>query len=531
MKTALLSVYDKTGIENFARELVGLGYRIVSSGGTAKTLQSKNIPCMEVSKLTGFPEMLDGRVKTLNPKIHGGILARRDTPEHMETIAARGIDTIDIVAVNLYPFEATAAKYEKTFTGELPDELIEQIDIGGPAMVRSAAKNHKDVLIVVDPADYNQIISGLKDNSIDYATRRKLMSKAYAHTAYYDSQIAYKTSTEDFPAQYTIPGGNKIETRYGENSHQRAVVYIDPRYAGNKSASVFAKQIQGKEMSSNNIVDTNSAWTTANEFRYANWSGAYCNIVKHGNPCGFANAPTALEAYQKAYAVDRDSAFGGIIALTQPVDYATANEIVNVNKHFIEVVIAPGFDAAALELFQTKKNIRILVQEEKYVIPENELIFEKISGGFVVQERDNKLFKTDEPLVNAASRKATDEEMEQLMLAFYLAKQLTSNSLACVHNKTGVGLGCGQQSRVDSMETIVRRMKKAGFDPKKNTPTVLGSEAFFPNPDSIRFAGDLGITAIIQPGGSIADDKVIAAADEYKMAMVLSGIRHFKHIR
>ena len=345
---------------------------------------------------------------------------------------------------------------------------------------------------------------------------------------------------ENFPNDYILRGKNPIFTRYGENSHQAAVIYLDPKHANNKSASIYAKQLQGKEMSSNNIVDTNSAWVTVNEFihAYTSWGGTYCNIVKHGNPCGFANADTPLEAYQKAYAVDRDSAFGGIIAFTQDVDCETAHEIVNVNKHFVECIIAPIFTDKAMSVFGTKPNIRILEQRVPYVIPENEMIIEKISGGFVIQERDNKLFQTlpdgspdMSSLRNVATRHTTPEEMESLILAFYLAKQLTSNSLAAVYDRTGVGLGCGQQSRVDSMETIVRRMNKAGFDPKEKRPTVLGSEAFFPNPDSIKFAGDMGITAIIQPGGSIADDKVIKAADEYGMAMVFTGIRHFKHIR
>jgi phosphoribosylaminoimidazolecarboxamide formyltransferase/IMP cyclohydrolase len=361
------------------------------------------------------------------------------------------------------------------------------------------------------------------------------MAKAYGHTANYDAQIAHFVSTEKFPDEYAIPGGNKIAVRYGENSHQAAAIYVDPRFAREKSASIFARQIQGKEMSSNNIADTDSAWITANGFAPWGWDGAYCNIVKHGNPCGFANAPTTLDAYRNAFAVDPDSAFGGVIAFTMPVDTATADEIVNRNKHFVECIIAPGIDAGALEIFKAKPNIRILIQDAPFAAPEKQLVFEQIGGGFILQERDNALFKMSAEgkpeLIDAAKRHATKDELESLKLAFYLAKRLASNSVACVYGRTGVGLGCGQQSRVDSLETIVRRMKKNGFDPKIKTPTVLGSEAFFPNPDSIRVAGDLGITAIIQPGGSIADDKVIAAADEYDMAMVFTGIRHFKHTR
>ena len=535
MKTALLSVYDKTGIENLARELVELGYQIISSGGTAKALKAVNIPCREVWEYTGFPEVLDGRVKTLHPKIHAGILAKRDSAIHMTTLDSHQMSTIDLVAVNLYPFEAASAKHEKTMSGKIPEDVIENIDIGGPAMIRSAAKNHKDVLVVVNPADYPAIIDGLKNNEIDYEFRRKLMAKAFAHTAHYDSLIAHTVSTEKFPEQLTVPYSGKREARYGENPHQEAAVYTDSRYAENKSAAAFAKQIQGKPMSSNNIADVNAAWITANEFPHGLIDGAFCNIVKHGNPCGFANARTMLEAYQKAYAVDPDSAFGGVIAFTKPVDYETAYEIVETNKHFVECIIAPQFHAEAQRLFGKKPNMRLLWQPSTYVIPRNEMLFEKIAGGAIIQERDNMLYEALPDglpdLKNVTKRHPTWPEMESLMLAFYLAGHLTSNSLAAVYDGTGVGLGCGQQSRVDSMKTIMERWKKNGFDPKKSTPTVLGSEALFPNPDSIKIAGDLGIRAIIQPGGSIKDNEVIDAANEYDMAMVFTGVRHFKHTR
>ena len=513
-KKALLSVSDKRGIVDFAKALVELGYEIISSSGTAKLLRENGVPVVEVSEVTGFPEIMGGRVKTLHPKIHGGLLAVRDNPEYMAQLQEQGIEPIDIVAINLYPFEETVKR------GADLEEVIENIDIGGPAMVRASAKNYKFVTIIVDPDDYDFIVEELREKGeTSLEIREKLALKAFRHTAFYDSVIASVLNekfgiNEKFPEQFSIPVRKKSVLRYGENPHQEGAIYVSPvEYRGLSIAE--SEVLHGKEMSYNNFLDVEAAVNLVKEFE-----DTACVIVKHNNPCGVAISDTQVNAYKEALARDPKSAFGGIVAFNEPVNFETAKSLVEI---FLEVVIAPDFEADALEfLKQKKKNLRLVKIKNFYEKPQG-LDYRRISGGLLVQDRDLELYKEWNVVTE---REPTKEEIEDLIFAWKVVKHVKSNSVVIAKNKATVGIGPGQTSRVDSLETAVKKAKEFGFSTEG---AVLASEAFFPFRDSVDEAARHGIKAIIQPGGSIRDSEVIEAANEHGIAMVFTGMRHFKH--
>ena len=512
-KRALISVSNKTGIIEFAKELVNLGYEIISSSGTARVLRENGIPVIEVSDITGFPEIMGGRVKTLHPKIHGALLAVRNNPEYMEQLKEHNIEPIDIVAINLYPFEETLKK------GADLDELIENIDIGGPAMVRASAKNYKFVSIIVDPDDYKDVIEELKTKGeISIETRKKLALKAFRHTAFYDSVISNVLNekfgiNEKFPSELSIPLRKEQELRYGENPHQEASLYISPVEDG---LSISDSQVlHGKEMSFNNYLDVEAAVDLVREFEEI-----AVVVVKHNNPCGVAIGNTLKEAYVEAFNRDPKSAYGGIVALNRPLDMETAEEIVKV---FLEVVVAPDFNEDALQFLKSKKkNLRLIKVKNFDKNPEG-LDYRRITGGLLLQDRDNELYKEWKVV---SRREPTEKEIEDLIFAFKVVKHVKSNSVVIAKDKKTLGIGPGQTSRVDSLETAIKKAQEFGFDLKG---AVLASEAFFPFRDSIDEAAKFGISAVIQPGGSIRDPEVIQAADEHSMAMVFTGMRHFKH--
>ncbi len=511
-KRALLSVSNKTGIVDFAKKLEELGYEIISSSGTARELRDYGIKVTEVSEVTGFPEIMGGRVKTLHPKIHGGLLAVRDNPEYMAQLEEQKIIPIDIVAINLYPFEETVNR------GADLDELIENIDIGGPAMVRASAKNHKFVTIIVDPNDYDSVINELKENGeTSLETRRKLALKAFRHTAFYDSIIASVLNekfgiNEKFPEEYTIPVRKEAELRYGENPHQEASLYVSPVEKGLSIAE--SEVIHGKAMSYNNYLDADAALNLVKEFE-----DTTAVIVKHLNPCGVAIGETLEEAYRTALSRDPKSAFGGIVALNKTVDVDTAKALTEI---FLEVVIAPDYFKDALEILKTKKNLRIVKAKNFHKKPEG-LDYRRLSGGLLVQDRDLELFNE---LKVVTDRKPTEKEMEDLIFAFKIVKHVKSNAVVIAKDKKSVGIGPGQTSRVDSLETAIKKAREFEIPIEGS---VLASEAFFPFRDSIDEAAQYGIKAIIQPGGSIRDNEVIEAANEHGIAMVFTGMRHFKH--
>ncbi len=513
-KRALISVSDKRGVVDFARSLVELGYEIISSSGTARVLKENGIPVIEVSEITGFPEIMGGRVKTLHPKIHGGLLAVRDNPEYMKQLEEQEIEPIDIVAINLYPFEETVKK------GADLDEIIENIDIGGPAMVRASAKNHKFVTIIVDPDDYDFVLYELKEKgNTSLETRRKLALKAFRHTAFYDSVISEVLNeklgiNEKFPDELSIPVRKRETLRYGENPHQEAAIYISPvEYRGLSIAE--SKVLHGKEMSYNNYLDVEAAVNLVKEFE-----DTTCVIVKHNNPCGVAISDTQEKAYREALSRDPKSAFGGIVAFNKPLELNTAKALTEI---FLEVVIAPDFEEDALNyLKEKKKNLRLVKIENFYKKPEG-LDYRRISGGLLVQERDLQLYKKWEVVTE---REPTPEEVEDLLFAWKVVKHVKSNSVVIAKNRATVGIGPGQTSRVDSLETAVKKAKEFGFSTEG---AVLASEAFFPFRDSVDEAAKHGIKAIIQPGGSIRDPEVIQAANEHGIAMIFTGMRHFKH--
>ena len=509
MKRALISVSDKTGVVEFARELVSLGYEIVSTGGTSKALQAADVPVIGISDVTGFPEILEGRVKTLHPAVHGGILAK-GTEEHMAVLAEHNITPIDLVVVNLYPFQATVAK-----PGVTLEDAIENIDIGGPTMVRSAAKNHDRVAIVVNPERYESIIAELKEaGELSLQTKRFLALEAFQHTAQYDASISHFL-TGAFGAEALAGeiafGGQKIQSlRYGENPHQKAAFY---RSGIPESGTVAnAKQLNGKELSYNNIVDVDAAWQLVNEF-----AQPATVIVKHTNPCGTAIGETLEEAYARAYAADSVSAFGGIIAVNRPMNKATAEQVV---QTFMEAVIAPSFEEDAVEVLKTKKNLRLLEVGEKQA--NNELWIEKVSGGFLVQERDNHNLKLEDCKV-VTEKVPTEEEMKELVFAWNIVKHVKSNAIVVTKDGQSIGVGAGQMNRVGSANIA---FEQAG---EKCKGAVLASDAFFPFRDTIDAAAKAGITAVIQPGGSLRDQESIDACNEHGIAMVFTGIRHFKH--
>ena len=513
-KRALISVSNKEKVVEFAKKLVELGYEIISSSGTAKKLKENEVPVIEVSEITGFPEIMGGRVKTLHPKIHGALLAVRDNPEYMKQLEEHNITPIDIVAINLYPFEETVKK------GADIDEIIENIDIGGPAMVRASAKNHKFTTIIVDPNDYDLVIKELEKNGeTSLETRRKLAVKAFRHTAVYDSIISTVLNeklevNEKFPEELSIPLRKKQSLRYGENPHQEASLYISPvEYDGLSIAN--SEVLHGKEMSFNNFLDVESAVNLVKEFEEP-----ACVIVKHNNPCGVALAETQVKAYEEALKRDPKSAYGGIVAFNKPLNLETAEKLVEI---FLEVVIAPDFEKEAFEFLTSKKKNLRLVKINNFDDPPKGFDYRRITGGLLVQDRDLELIKEWKVV---SKREPTEQEKEDLLFALKVVKHTKSNSVVLAKNKATVGIGPGQTSRVDSLETAIKKAKEFNL-PLEGS--VLASEAFLPFRDSVDEAAKYGITAIIQPGGSIRDNEVIEAANEHNIALIFTGMRHFKH--
>lgn len=516
IKRALISVSDKTGIVEFARELTNQGVEILSTGGTYKLLLEHGVAAIEVSDYTGFPEMMDGRVKTLHPKVHGGILGRRDIDGAV--MQEHGIQEIDMVVVNLYPFEATIARPDC----DLP-MAIENIDIGGPTMVRSAAKNHKDVAIVVDPVSYEGILASLKEHGgLTYEQRFDLAVKAFEHTSNYDGNIAnylgkkVEGGSEDFPRTFNLQFNKQEEMRYGENPHQKAAFYVE---ANPQEASIStAKQLQGKALSYNNIADTDAALECVKNFQEP-----ACVIVKHANPCGVATAASQLEAYDLAFKTDPTSAFGGIIAFNQELTAETAQAIVD--RQFVEVIIAPKVSAAALEIVAAKQNVRLLECGEWSTDKPAALDYKRVNGGLLVQDRDDGAIELGDLKV-VSKRQPSEEELKDLLFAWKVAKFVKSNAIVYAKNSQTIGVGAGQMSRVYSAKIAGI---KAADENLQVEGSVMASDAFFPFRDGIDAAAAAGITAVIQPGGSMRDDEVIAAADEAGMAMVFTGMRHFRH--
>jgi phosphoribosylaminoimidazolecarboxamide formyltransferase/IMP cyclohydrolase len=516
IQRAILSVTDKTGLVDFARRLAGLGVELISTGGTARLLRDSGVSVKDISELTGFPEMLDGRVKTLHPKVHGGILHMRTKPEHQAAVAEHGIAPIDMVVVNLYAFEKTAAKPGVPF-----EELIENIDIGGPSMIRSAAKNFHDVAVVTSPADYAAIADEMSrtGGELSLETKWRLAQKAFATTAAYDSAIAstlervnlngrfsLATETGGFPQNLRLNFRKVMDLRYGENPHQKAAMYTD----GGGTGVANGRQLQGKELSYNNIVDLQAAWELAQDF-----SEPMCAIIKHTNPCGAATGATLAEAYKRALETDPVSAFGSVIGVNRPVDAEAATEMA---KLFVEAIAAPAFEPAALEKFATKKNLRLIEvkhEPQKWVL-------KNVSGGILVQDNDLRpLTEVDLKVVTA--RQPTPEEKRALLFAWKVCKHVKSNAILYARDGQTVGVGAGQMSRVDSCK--IGAMK--AVLPLKGT--VAASDAFFPFPDGVEEIAKAGATAIIQPGGSVRDQEVIDAANRLGLAMIVTGVRHFRH--
>ncbi len=516
---ALISVSDKSGVLEFAKTLRQFGIEILSTGGTAKMLADAGVAVTEVGDYTSFPEMLDGRVKTLHPRIHGGILYRRDLPAHVAAVEGSGIPPIDLVIVNLYPFRATIAKPDCTL-----EDAIENIDIGGPTMVRAAAKNHRDVAVVTDPADYAALATELQANggALSSETKFKLAVKAFSHTAEYDGAISnYLTaitpdgSKQQFPERLNFQFAKAQGMRYGENPHQQAAFYVAP---GEKEASIAtARQLQGKELSYNNIGDADAALECVKQFDEA----PSCVIVKHANPCGVAYGANLLEAYDRAYQTDPESAFGGIIAVNGELDAATAQAIVE--RQFVEVIIAPKVSAAASEIVAAKKNVRLLECGQWSKEPAQRLDFKRVTGGLLVQGADLSLYNE---LKVVTKRAPTEAEMADLLFAWRVAKFVKSNAIVYAKGKMTIGVGAGQMSRINSARIAAIKAEHAGL---QVSGSVMASDAFFPFRDGIDSAAQSGIVAVIQPGGSMRDEEVIAAADEHGMAMVFTGMRHFRH--
>ncbi len=512
IRRALISVYDKTGVVPFAKALSAMGVEIISTGGTAQLLLKEGIAVKEVSEITKFPEMLSGRVKTLHPALHAGLLALRDDSVHVQTLADHNIKPIDLLVVNLYPFwDAVRTKTDER-------EIIEMIDIGGPSMLRSAAKNFRFVASVSDPADYSGIIEELQkgDKALSDATRRGLAGKVFRLTAYYDGLIhdyflnGTSKAEEHLPASLRLEFEKETGLRYGENPHQAAALY---REKGVASGVIAARKLHGKDLSFNNILDLDAAWQLICAFE-----SPACAIIKHTNPCGFALGKDSLEAFKKAYACDPLSAFGGIISFNGAVDAKTAAQILK--SGFVECVIATSFDKGALEALQTKKNLRILAATVSK--GSSSLDFKKVQGGLLLQDMDTKeVSAADIKCVTKAKPKKN--EIIDLLFAFKVSRFVKSNAIVIAKNNATLGIGMGQTSRVDSCETAFRRAAK------RSKGAVLASDGFFPKPDSIALAKKYGIRAIIQPGGSIQDAEVIAACDKAKIAMVFTGVRHFKH--
>jgi phosphoribosylaminoimidazolecarboxamide formyltransferase/IMP cyclohydrolase len=520
---ALISVSDKTGIVEFAQALSAQGVEILSTGGTHRLLNDNGVAAREVSDYTGFPEMMDGRVKTLHPKVHGGILGRRGTDD--QVMEEHGILGIDMVVVNLYPFAATVADPDC----DLPT-AIENIDIGGPTMVRSAAKNHKDVAIVVNASDYHSVIEEMQDQNghLGYETRYNLMVKAFEHTAAYDGMIANHfgarnsaNETRHFPNTFNMQFIKSQEMRYGENPHQQAAFYVEEEALEAEPLGniATAKQLQGKELSYNNIADTDAALECVKQFDQPT-----CVIVKHANPCGVAVATDIKTAYDLAFATDPESAFGGIIAFNRELDAATAEAICD--RQFVEVIIAPSISSAARDAISTKKNVRLLECGEWFSSSDAQgFDYKRVNGGLLIQDRDRGMVTADDLNV-VTKRKPTDTELDDMLFAWKVAKMVKSNAIIYAKNNQTIGVGAGQMSRVNSARIAAIKAEHAGLEVKG---AVMASDAFFPFRDGIDNAANVGISCVIQPGGSIRDDEVIAAADEHGMTMVFTGMRHFRH--
>ena len=520
---ALLSVSDKAGLIDFAKQLAGYGVELVSTGGTAKALNDAGLDVIDVSQLTGFPEMMDGRVKTLHPKVHGGLLAIRGNKEHAAAMAQHNIKPIDLLVVNLYPFEATVAK------GAAFDDCIENIDIGGPAMIRAAAKNHGDVTVVVDPTDYEKVLDEMARHKgmVSLELRQRLAAKAYARTAAYDAAISnwFAETLHDEAPDYRAFGGKLIQPlRYGENPHQSAAFYRTP---GERSGVASARQLQGKELSYNNINDTDAAYECVAEFDPKRT--AACVIVKHANPCGVAEGTNLVDAYRKALACDSTSAFGGIVALNQKLDAEAAKVITEI---FTEVIIAPDATDEAVKIVAAKKNLRLLIAGGLPDPRAKGLTVKSVAGGLLVQSRDNAV--VDEMQLKTVTKRAPSEaELADLRFAFRVAKHVKSNTIVYAKDRSTVGIGAGQMSRVDAARIAARKAENAARELKLPAPltkgSVVASDAFFPFPDGLLVAIEAGATAVIQPGGSVNDAKVIEAADQHNIAMVFTGTRHFRH--
>ncbi len=509
---AFISVFDKTGVVDFAKGLCELGFEILSTGGTQKALEEAGVPVVNVSDITGFPECLDGRVKTLHPKIHAGILAMRDNAQHMEQLASLGVETIDVVAVNLYPFKQTIAKQDVTL-----EDAIENIDIGGPTMLRAAAKNWQDVAVVIDSADYMPVLDEIKQKGgVSRDTKFYLSAKVFENTAAYDALIAQylrkQRNVNELPQKLTLTFEMQQEMRYGENPHQKAAFYREPICV--PGSLVNAEQLNGKELSFNNINDTVGALDTLREFEETT-----VVAVKHANPCGVGSASTVLEAYGKAYESDPVSIFGGIVAVNDVIDEVTAEQM---SKIFLEIIIAPDYTPAALEILCQKKNLRVLkLPEISAKVPADALDARKVLGGMLVQTVNNRLFDGDLKVVT--KRQPTEEELETLEFAFKVVKHVKSNGIAIAKDKATLGIGPGQTNRIWSTQMAITR---SGDEVKG---AVLASDAFFPFDDCVDECVRAGITAIIQPGGSVRDEDSIKKCDEHGIAMVFTGIRHFKH--
>ena len=513
MSRALISVSDKRGVVQLAKDLVGLGWEIISTGGTAEALKREGIAVIPIDQVTGFPEMMDGRVKTLHPKVHGGLLGKRDNPSHLSAMKQHGITPIDLVAVNLYPFRETVAKPSTTF-----DQAIEQIDIGGPSMLRSAAKNHADVIVIVDPDDYPSIVTRLKNGGVAPNERQALAAKVFAHTAAYDAAILgyLSRSQESLPPVLSVVMRRQQPLRYGENPHQRAALY------GTDEPGIRdMHQLHGKELSFNNLLDIDAAVMAIAPWHNTS-SRAACVIIKHTTPCGIALGRNATDAYQRALATDPTSAFGSVIAFNTVVDRAAAEAM---RELFVEVVVAPRVDADALTVFQEKKNVRVVELPR----PANDatLDFKRVRGGFLVQDRFRFSDVADESTWRiATTRRPTDPQWNDLRFAWAAVGSIKSNAIVLVRDEAAIGIGAGQMSRVDSSFLAAHKAKQQGHD---THGAVLASDAFFPFRDGVEEAAAAGVTAIIQPGGSVRDTEVIAAADEHDLAMILTGMRQFRH--
>lgn len=523
VRRALLSVSDKTGLIELGQALAARGVELLSTGGSAKTLRDAGLTVKDVADITGFPEMMDGRVKTLHPNVHGGLLALRDNADHVKAMEEHNIGGIDLLVVNLYPFEAALAR------GADYEEMIENIDIGGPAMIRASAKNHGFVATVVDVEDYAALLAELdaNDGQTTYAFRQRLAQIAYARTGAYDAAVSNwmaKAIGEDAPRRRVVAGEIKQTLRYGENPHQNAAFYVDGTARHGVATAV---QHQGKELSYNNINDTDAAYELVAEFDPA--KTAAVAIIKHANPCGVAQGATLIEAYQKAFDCDRTSAFGGIVALNQPLDAETAQAITEI---FTEVVIAPGASDEAKAIFAAKKNLRLLTTEGLPNVLDASFTVRQVAGGMLVQEKDAGFIGMDD--LKVVTKKApTDEQMADLLFAWKVGKHVKSNAIVYVKDGATVGVGAGQMSRVDSALIAAKKAERMadvlGLPAPLTIGSAVASDAFFPFPDGLMEAAAAGATCVIQPGGSMRDDEVIAAADEAGLAMVFTGMRHFRH--